>query len=70
MPRTYVNYIVIIKSIKRSVITLIHLVTDSKIYCKVCFNIKLVFNSFKTKHYFSIKDPFPNDLSFPNNLSI
>ena len=26
------------------------------------FNIKLVFNSFKTKNYFAYKDPIPNDL--------
>ena len=26
------------------------------------FNIKLVFNSFKIKNYFSYKDPIPNDL--------
>ena len=44
MPRTYVNYIAIIKSIIR------------------CVNIKLVFNSFKIKKYFSYKDPIPNDL--------
>ena len=26
------------------------------------FNIKLIFNSFKIKNYFSHKDPIPNDL--------
>ena len=26
-------------------------------------NIKLVFNSFKIKNYFSYKDPIPNDLT-------
>ena len=30
--------------------------------CKENFNIKLVFNSFKIKNYFSYKDPIPNDL--------
>ena len=29
---------------------------------KESFNIKLVFNSFKIKNYFSYKDPIPNDL--------
>ena len=33
-----------------------------KEFCKENFNIKLVFNSFKTKNYFSYKDPVPNDL--------
>ena len=30
--------------------------------CKEFCNIKLVFNSFKIKNYFSYKDPIPNDL--------
>ena len=33
-----------------------------KEFCKENFNIKLVFNSFKIKSYFSYKDPIPNDL--------
>ena len=33
-----------------------------KQFCKENFNIKLVFNSFKIKNYFSYKDPIPNDL--------
>ena len=33
-----------------------------KEFCKENFNIKLVFNSFKLKNYFSYKDPIPNDL--------
>ena len=33
-----------------------------KEFCKENFNIKLVFNSFKIKHYFAYKDPIPNDL--------
>ena len=33
-----------------------------KEFCKENFNIKLVFNSFKVKNYFSYKDPIPNDL--------
>ena len=33
-----------------------------KEFCKKNFNIKLVFNSFKIKNYFSYKDPIPNDL--------
>ena len=32
-----------------------------KEFCKENFNIKLVFNSFKVKKYFSYKDPIPND---------
>ena len=32
-----------------------------KEFCKENFNIKLVFNSFKIKNYFSYKDPIPND---------
>ena len=32
--------------------------------CKENFNIKLVFNSFKTKNYFAYKDPIPNDLKY------
>ena len=31
-------------------------------FCKEHFNIKLVFNSFKIKNYFSYKDPIPKDL--------
>ena len=31
-------------------------------YCQKNFSIKLVFNSFKVKTYFSYKDPVPNDL--------
>ena len=34
----------------------------SKEFCKENFSIKLVFNSFKIKNYFSYKDPIPNDL--------
>ena len=33
-----------------------------KEFCKENFNIKLVFNSFKIKKYFSYKDPIPDDL--------
>ena len=33
-----------------------------KVFCKENFNIKLVFNSFKVKSYFSYEDPTPNDL--------
>ena len=33
-----------------------------KEFSKENFNIKLVFNSFKIKSYFSYKDPIPNDL--------
>ena len=33
-----------------------------KEFCKENFNIKLVFNSFKIKNYFSYKDPISNDL--------
>ena len=33
-----------------------------KEFCKEYFNIKLVFNSFKIKNYFTYKDPIPNDL--------
>ena len=33
-----------------------------KEFCKENFNIKLVFNSFKIKNYFSYKDTIPNDL--------
>ena len=32
-----------------------------KEFCKENFYIKLVFNSFKIKNYFSYKDPIPND---------
>ena len=32
-----------------------------KEFCKENFNIKLVFNSFKIKNYFSYKDPIRND---------
>ena len=35
-----------------------------KEFCKENFNKKLVFNSFKMKHYFSYKDPIPDDLKF------
>ena len=35
-----------------------------KEFCKENFNIKLVFNSFKVKNYFSYKDPIPNDLKY------
>ena len=31
-------------------------------FCKETFNIKLIFNSFEIKNYFSYKDPIPNDL--------
>jgi len=34
----------------------------AKRYCKESFNIKIVFNSFKIKSYFSYKDQVPNDL--------
>ena len=33
-----------------------------KEFCKENVNIKLVFNSFKIKNYFSYKDPIPDDL--------
>ena len=33
-----------------------------KEFCKENFNIKLVFNPFKIKKYFSYKDPIPDDL--------
>ena len=33
-----------------------------KEFCNENFNIKLVFNSFKIKKYFSYKDPIPDDL--------
>ena len=35
-----------------------------KEFCKENFNIKLVFNSFKIKSYFSYKDTIPDDLKF------
>ena len=35
-----------------------------KEFCKENFNIKLVFNSFKIKNYFSYKDPIPDDLKY------
>ena len=35
-----------------------------KEFCKENFNIKLVFNSFEIKSYFSYKDPIPDDLKF------
>ena len=35
-----------------------------KEFCKECFSIKLVFNSFKIKSYFSNKDPLPGDMKF------
>ena len=34
----------------------------AKSFVKKIFNIKLVFSSFKTKNFFSYKDPIPNDL--------
>ena len=34
-----------------------------KEFCKENFKIKLVFNSFKIKNYFSYKDQIPNDLN-------
>ena len=37
----------------------------SKLWKHICqenFNIKVVFNSFKIKNYFSYKDPIPDDL--------
>ena len=41
-----------------------------KEFCKENFNIKLVFNSFKIKSYFSYKGPIPDDLkSFLVNKS-
>ena len=33
-----------------------------KEFCKENFNIKLVYDSFKIKDYFSYKDPIPDDL--------
>ena len=33
-----------------------------KEFCKQNFNIKLAFNSFKIKNYFSYKDSIPDDL--------
>ena len=33
-----------------------------KEFCNENFNVKLVFNSFKIKNYFSYKDPIPDDL--------
>ena len=35
-----------------------------KEFCKENFNIKLVFDSFKIKNYFSYKEPIPNDLTY------
>ena len=35
-----------------------------KQFCKENFDIKLVFNSFQIKNYFSYKDPIPGDLKF------
>ena len=35
-----------------------------KEFCKENFNIRLVFNSFKLKNYFSYEDPIPNKLKF------
>ena len=32
-----------------------------KVFCKEIYNIKLVFNSFKIKNYFSYKDSIPDD---------
>ena len=103
MPRTYVNYLVILKSIiilsylpflidkvikkyldyKFSsnqnqlkdtselryikllyIGNLLHHIKNKlcKEFCKEDFNIKLVFNSFNIKNYFSYKDLIPNDL--------
>ena len=39
-----------------------HLFKGSKDFGFSDFNIKLVFNSFKIKNYFSYKDPIPDDL--------
>ena len=33
-----------------------------KDFCEENFNLKLVFNSFKIKNYFSYEDPVPNEL--------
>ena len=33
-----------------------------KEFCQENFNIKLLFNPFKVKNYFSYKEPIPNDL--------
>ena len=74
MPRRYVNYIVIIKSINDVhyfklpyIGNLLHQIKNKlsklcKEFCKESFNIKLVFKSFKMKNYFSYKDSIPNDL--------
>ena len=35
-----------------------------KEFCNENVNIKLVFNSFKIKNYFSYNNPIPNDLKF------
>ena len=42
--------------------TKIKLSNICKEFCRENFNIKLVFNSFKIKKYFSYKDPFADDL--------
>ena len=106
MPRTYVNYLVILKSI--IILSYLPFLIDKVIkkyldynfssnqnqlkdksdvhyfklpyidnlsphikvklsklckeFCKESFSIKLVFNSFKVKNYFSHEDPIPNDL--------
>ena len=36
----------------------------SEEFCKENFNIKLLFNSFKVKNYFSYKHPIRNDLKY------
>ena len=35
-----------------------------KEFCKENFNIKLLFDSFKIKNYFSYKDPIPDDVKY------
>ena len=35
-----------------------------KEFCRENINMKLVFDSFKIKSYFSYKDPIPNDLKY------
>ena len=42
----------------------IKLLKACKGFSKENFNIKLAFNSFKIKNYFSYKDPIPNDLKY------
>ena len=41
-----------------------------KEFCKESFNIKLVFNSFKIKNYFSYKDQIPNDLNLSQYINL